>query len=74
MFHSGSTVLDKQTSTFKRMVSSKPSLDQSCQDNGNVSLQGKAIQRCGSAKIYLEEHPLENKSVTDYLGVELTPN
>ena len=27
------------------------------------------LQRCGSAKIYLEGHLLENKSVTDYLGV-----
>ena len=29
------------------------------------------VQRCGSAKIYLEGHPLENKSVTDYLGVTI---
>ena len=37
-------VLDKRTSTFKHMVSGKPSSDQSCQDNGNVSLQGKATE------------------------------
>ena len=29
----------------------------------------RGLQRCGSAKIYLEGHQLENKSVTDYLGV-----
>ena len=31
----------------------------------------RGLQRCGSAKIYLEGHPLENKSVTDYLGVTI---
>ena len=29
------------------------------------------LQRCGDAKIYLDGHPLENKSVTDYLGVTI---
>ena len=29
----------------------------------------RGLQRCGSAKICLQGHPLENKSVTDYLGV-----
>ena len=29
------------------------------------------LQRCGNAKIYLEGHPLENKSVTNYFGVTI---
>ena len=55
------------------MVSGKPPSDQSSQDHGNVSLQERVTEmwKAGSAKIYLEGHPLENKSVTDYLGVTI---